>query len=670
MNEKALKKLKNGKFKTSVSQIDSADPREGGCYRAWWFKSVAGLPQPPRKASTFGDVVHEVCERFLLADDFGRDEEGNPVELFPEGWEESTNRWTGEKSGNPISEEEKADAKALVQAAIDQGMLTRQPGREIEKELVHSLTSHEGIDIALGGFIDLCEPDAIIDHKTTSSKRWMKSINKLKKNTQLVTYAFCRWESGEVSKDEPLWLRHNYFVKDKKTRAKHVEPREVQIRYADAKRYVNERVIPVVQQMVEILKTCETYGDVPLPEMGGYSPCQKYGGCAYQQVCSGQCSPEKYKQRINRMVENNNKDKYKEIAGELAGKKPKGENMDLEALKAKAKAAQASVNTSAPAAKPAQATKPEPTPTTEAVVVTEPKAVAGDDRPATPWCIDSPCKSCSTSPVKGIKDGKACPVCAMKGKAIKKIDAASYEINVIEGTTLVVSPIGDIVLEHVEEAEVSHKEKSESLVEAQQKEEEQKVKEALEAQQKAEAEAKEALEAQQKAEAEALKEEAEKEAVAKAKAKAQVKAEQPAEEKKEAPKAEPTGAAGHLEHKSERERGKLLIGCAIIETNGTGNGKLGTSSLVISGEQLVNAAKKFLMGTPEIAQECSTKGILRWEELNAFGRRDVIYMYGKQIAHELGSSTVQVRSIPRGTDLEHLVSAISPFMTVIQALVQ
>lgn len=665
MNEVDLitKKLKGKKLKTSVSQIDSADPRsDGGCLRKWHFKSVLRLPQPPRTASTFGDVFHEVCERYLLADDFGNGPDGKPVNLYPEGWEESTNRWTGNKSGNPISEQEKSNTKKLIESAINGGVLARMPGREIEKELKHIILTHEGIDVELTGFIDLCEPESIIDHKTTSSKRWMKSINKLKKNTQLVTYAFVRWEQGEVDKDTKQWLRHNYYVVDKKTGALHVEKREVEISYADAKRFVNERVMPVIKMQVEALLVYKSYKEVPMAT--NENICTKvYGGCPYLKICRGKCSPEEYEKNINRMIENDSKDKYSQIANEIVIEKVKenkpttGESqmMDLQAKIAAAKVAQgkvagASAGATTPAATtPAPEPKPEPKPETTSAPATT------DERSKAPWAQDEDCSMCANSPVKGIRDGKPCVLCKTKAKAKKGINTDDYTIEQIEGTIIIMDAAGDVALLHEDDAPVTVSEKSESSVEAEAK--------AADAQAKAEAEkAKADAEAQAKAEAE-LKAANEAEA-----AKAQAEADAAA--RKAAIEAEAAAATEtpELNFEDERGKGKLLIGCSITDNCNTGRGKLGSPTLVISGMQLLESFKRYALDLPEIKQALVKVQGAKWEELNTFDRRDFIQMKGTEVAKMVGASTVQVADYPKGSDLEWLVTAIEPYMTVIRGI--
>tara|TARA_R110002167_G_scaffold58291_3_gene165261 strand:+ start:7279 stop:9411 length:2133 start_codon:yes stop_codon:yes gene_type:complete len=669
--------IKKGVLKTSVSQISAADPKDDGCYRKWWFKSVMRLKGPPKTFSTFGDVVHECCERFLLADDFGRDTEtGKAVELFPDGWEESTNRWTGEKSGVPIKEGEKFACKSMINTAIEQGILSRMPGREIEKEVKHVICEHEGVKVLLGGFIDLCEPDSVIDHKSSSSKsakRYYKSPAKLRQNTQLVGYAYCRWEEDEVDKDTRQWLKHNYFS-NMQEKGLHVERREVEIGYADAKRFVNDRMIPVIKQMVEYILVCEDYKTIPLPDNPA-ATCQKYGGCEYQEICTGQCTPKSFKKRMDRLVDKNNKTKYTEIANEIANdnKNKTGESSMAKNLMDKIrnqKNASAAVSGSTPKVEPKVEPKAEPkavakTPAPKVEKVTE--VAAG----AAPWFVAG-CGSCKNEAVPGIKNGKICLVCRARSKSAG-INVDDYEVVVDEGNTMIIElSSGEMVLEHNLAAVVSHKEVSESTVEAeakaQAKVEAEEAKAKAEAQAKADADAKELADAIAAQEAEDAEAEAKKIADAQDKADAEIKAQTPAPTTPTTPTEDGTEKLQELEINSDRFKGKILINCAITEGSAGGRGKLGSPAFVITGEQLMNAVKDLLMKTDEIQQFKARKPFTFWEELDSFMRKDLIKMYAPQIAAQVGASTVQVRDIPKSSDMNILINALAPYFQVIEAL--
>jgi CRISPR/Cas system-associated exonuclease Cas4 (RecB family) len=59
------------------------------CPRKWWFNSIRKMPELEQKKDNFdfGNVLHEAAARWISADDTGRDHNGQPVDLFPDGWD-------------------------------------------------------------------------------------------------------------------------------------------------------------------------------------------------------------------------------------------------------------------------------------------------------------------------------------------------------------------------------------------------------------------------------------------------------------------------------------------------------------------------------------------------------------------------------------------------------
>ena len=72
----------------------------------------------------------------------------------------------------------------------------------------------EDTEVPLKGFIDVIHQNGVnvfvIDHKTTSSKRWMKTAPELAKNTQMVIYA--KWVLEQRFPDHnEVTLQHDYY---------------------------------------------------------------------------------------------------------------------------------------------------------------------------------------------------------------------------------------------------------------------------------------------------------------------------------------------------------------------------------------------------------------------------------------------------------------------------
>lgn len=637
------KLIRDGTITLSVSQIDSADPVTKGCYRKQFFKSILKLPVPPFASTTFGSVLHEVCERYLKADDMGTDPEtGQPVELYPPEWDKPTDRW-GNKEKVGITEKEKAQVKSLIKSSIESGMLTRVPGREIEKEIRYTLCDHEGVQVDLIGYIDLFEPDAIIDHKTSSNKAYMKSIAKLKKNTQLVTYAYVLYEKGELDKTKSVWLRHNYYVKDKKTGALHTEPRQVEITYKEAKKYVEERVIPVARQIVENTLSIDHHSQIPMPSDVG--ACKMYGGCSFSRVCSGGIEYEKYLKKFEAVHGKKESKKTESKEKKMAGIMDKFKKQEIKSKKvASSKSDGAADPAKEPETKKAEVPKEEPKAAPTPVT---------DDRPKAPWAQDG-CSNCGAEPVAGIKGEKVCFLCNPKAKK-KGINPDDYQVHFEEDMIFILDSAGEVVLEYVPEDEpVSTGEKSQAITERPEPEVIEEPEPAVE-----EPAVEEEPEVVEEPEPEAEAEEAPK----------PEEVEESSTEETDLDNFDMDAFRDSFEESCKaRGKGLLLIGCAFIEGQGGTRAKIGAPSSVLTGTVLMKGVKHLLMQTPEAKRASKNSKNAIWEELDTWARKDLISAYAHKIADFVGNSTVQVRSLQKATDLYVVVEALSPYMRVIQAL--
>ena len=119
----------------SVSQIKTARD----CVRKNWMEKVARMPIIFAGSTTRGSILHEVCERWLEADDNDLDSEGNPVNLYPEGWHIKTEK----DQSKAISVEEQEWIKRSVQEAISKNHLIRYPDRVVEWEFLELLVPAE-----------------------------------------------------------------------------------------------------------------------------------------------------------------------------------------------------------------------------------------------------------------------------------------------------------------------------------------------------------------------------------------------------------------------------------------------------------------------------------------------------------------------------------------------
>lgn len=181
---------------TSPSAIETADD----CNRKWWFLKVVRLKEPQKHFTKLGDVFHEVCERWLEADDNGRVPEppdesagirhiqgekfwlegtlkgqawGAEVDVFPSGWSDALD--FGQESV----------VRAIFKAFVDEGVLRRTPGRQVERSFQIPVIK----DASVMGFADVWTPLGIEDHKTSKARKWLQTREGLAENIQMMVYA-------------------------------------------------------------------------------------------------------------------------------------------------------------------------------------------------------------------------------------------------------------------------------------------------------------------------------------------------------------------------------------------------------------------------------------------------------------------------------------------------
>jgi hypothetical protein len=356
-------KRKRRHFITSASQYETFET----CERKWWLKQVRKLEEPKKGSQVFGTVLHAVAERYVNADELGRDRgTGLPVDLYPPGWHIAKAKW-GEGEDGECSPIEQDLIKQLIQAAIENGILERLPGREVEKsfrktviqlgcpgcdgsggtdegtECPHCKGDGKGAHVEIQGFIDIVFRDRVDDHKSIKSMKWAKSPNKLRQNLQMLIYAKeaidgCR-ARGEVV---PLavTLRHNQFCKD---------PDDLRVRKTEVTvttleiEGTWERVQQMAKRMDHWRRTAERWTDLPEPRTGNQA-CNAYGGCAFQSICLGQESEEGYENRLARFSSGVY---HAPVQLTVQGNTPKG--LDMGAFEAKLAAKQAGNAGAAPA---------------------------------------------------------------------------------------------------------------------------------------------------------------------------------------------------------------------------------------------------------------------------------------------------------------------------------
>ncbi len=348
-------KRKRRHIQISLTQLETFDL----CKRKWALDKVRQLPSPEISAGPFGTVLHSVAERFLKADALGRDTNGNPVDLYPPHWTEARNRYKPDEIDGIVSPAEAEVITKLIQAAIDEGVLSRRPEQLVETgftDTVTSLKCHQcegsghvvcptcngqvavpvqiagkevfarcpdctngfakcptcegdgkGDTITMTGFIDsLGLPDTVEDHKTTKSMRYAKSKNELMKNIQMLGYAkqlidHLKKEGRPIP--EKICLRHNVYCKD---------PNDLRVRKTEV--FVTpeeimefwEGIKVMAAEMSAIRRNFNGWHSVP-PPSNMAKACQAFGGCQFRSICGGQESEEAYESRINKFIKSTKK---------------------------------------------------------------------------------------------------------------------------------------------------------------------------------------------------------------------------------------------------------------------------------------------------------------------------------------------------------------------------
>lgn len=388
------------KLVVSPSAIETADD----CMRKWWNLKVNRLAEPAKDFTQLGDVFHEVCERWLEADDTGRNSEGKQVDVFPPGW------------ADRLSFGQEAVVRALFKAMVDEGILRRTPGRQIEKSFQIEVIP----EASMMGFADVWTPQGIEDHKTTKNRRYLATREDLKQNIQMMSYA-AAWlvETAEKLGEVPnnIELRHNQGITDPEDL--YVRPTAVQVTMNEVSDFWEQRIVPLVKQMLHWKQSKlspESWEKVPGPSKKGI--CKKYGGCPFQGICGRTESVDQYRARVR--LHN------QKFEATLAQENEMSEDL-LAKLAARKKARASAGVTTTPSEDAKEAAQAAETAAEEVESVAD--AVSTQEVLSAPWAQPD-CKACSGSGISS--SGAVCRPCAVKAEK-KGIMATDFKLSATEG---------------------------------------------------------------------------------------------------------------------------------------------------------------------------------------------------------------------------------------------
>lgn len=365
------------------------------CHRKWWFENCHrgedGIQLPPKQATFVGTVGHAVVERFLKADDTGRDREtGQPVNLYPEGW--ATVQERGQQPYT-LTTAEQEHVKRIIASAIEQGFLRRDPGRRIEDEIVEPVLVEEGDlpAVRLKGKIDVNLPGAFQDHKFLGNMKYAASSRKnasryLGEDNQVLTYAAVKFRQADRAGEElhRIHAKHNVFSKDPQNPV--VKEVPVWIERERAEEHWHD-----VTVQADAMRRLRAAGISAKDWPAVKGPCEEgacsaYGGCPFADVCSRLETIEQYVARVKRLN-----------SPELPQSDTTSEKPPMDPF------------ANLPKAKPAVQTAAQAAPATQtATAVAEPPA----KRAETPPWFNASCKACCTNPQPGFNtSGDPCRMC-------------------------------------------------------------------------------------------------------------------------------------------------------------------------------------------------------------------------------------------------------------------
>lgn len=254
------------------------------CPRKWWFRRVARLPLiQNEKKFVFGNVLHGAIQRWLEADDTGRDSSGKKADLYPEGWAEG------------VTKGEIQIVQMLMKAAVDSGLLRRTPGRKVEHEFEIELVPGVGYVGALD--VDTCE--GVEDHKSSKARKWISTEDALAADPKMLSYAKIWFDEDSNQEADSCKLRLNYMVKDPKDL--YTKPVEVIVAREDIEAFWADDVIPAGRSMLAMKKSRAPVTEWHLIEgPRAHGACKKYGGCAFAGICARMKTPRRYIEEIER----------------------------------------------------------------------------------------------------------------------------------------------------------------------------------------------------------------------------------------------------------------------------------------------------------------------------------------------------------------------------------
>ncbi len=290
----------------SPSALTTADPDSSdGCLRKYWYAYHEGIKEPSTKAQQIGTDLHAEIEQYLL---------------------------TGTKALSSLALSglhmvPTPGPDLLVELPIAGNKLATAPLRVAGIPIVGyiDLIHERGTNQGTADVEDTIDPSGtveVLDWKTTSDERWIKSPQEMSSTLQMVSYGkFVTVINPDV---EHIRLSHGYFVTKGKAKTKKVTLRVTQDHVE--KHWVKiERLAAAIKDVAK-----ETNPDKVPPNLRA---CSAYRGCPHATYCSAAMH--------NSLAEVIGLSRAKEL---LATKEPKEDMSILDKMKKPSPAVQAEID--------------------------------------------------------------------------------------------------------------------------------------------------------------------------------------------------------------------------------------------------------------------------------------------------------------------------------------
>jgi len=267
----------------SVSRLSSADPRENGCLRSWWYAMVAGRKKPSTRASKRGDDLHLEIETYLKTGNRSLSSLAlGGMHMVPERGPDlliehdllRRPRDPAPEDGLDLSRPDQLEiATARANALLAAAPLTAAGIPVLGRmDLVHGRGTNKGVP-NIEETLDPPNTVEVLDWKSTGSPQYIKRPKDLPNLIQMAGYA--EWVFRVEPSAEQVRLSHAYFVE------RGGPSRKVSLRV------VRDDVAPTWEHAESVARSIRDAARETDPDRvdANTNACDAYGGCFHKEIC-------------------------------------------------------------------------------------------------------------------------------------------------------------------------------------------------------------------------------------------------------------------------------------------------------------------------------------------------------------------------------------------------